>query len=352
MVKEEKMCKKTRSKYLAGIWVADGCNLNCRYCFQEENRIKKKMSKEVISGTIKFLNHLKIDGVAFFGGEPLLNKPAIRRILNEADIPKSYITTNGTLIDKKFLNVLREHKTWMNLSLDGTKAHQDYWRDGSYDRLMKKKDDIISYMREVGGQVLMTCSTAENLYKNVLHIKELGFPSIYINQLDAYSTKVMYDIEKVGLFKEEYMKVLGLNGDGFEVSDFSRWKKFVSQGKKKGGHCGYNKFGLGISVDGKLFPCHRGPELPEKFAFGDVFNGFDRVKERFIRGMNTTSDKCNQCDLMFHQCPISAYHETGFVDANPHDAYCIYERAKVEVIKEKMESMRLIDLKEEDVKER
>lgn len=331
MENKEPICDAKKKSYFVGLWLTDGCNLRCRYCFQDHYKPVTRMSQEVLDQTIKYLNESNPQGVAFFGGEPLTALKAMKQVLAQTKVKRFYLTTNGTLLNDDVLDWLELHKVHLNLSLDGTKETQDFWRDGSYDRIMENLPRILHHMNTVSGQVLCTCVMESQLYKNVKHIKDLGFKSVYINQLDGYSSKVRNELSKLHLFREQYKKVLGLDSPTFEVSDYRRWR-MILRGDEKPGHCGYGNLGLGISASGDFYACHRGPEFSFDFSFGNVFDGIDEAKMKEIRGAVFLPPKCEACDIHFNQCPVSCYQEHGEFGVDPHEIHCAYERAKVELI--------------------
>ncbi len=67
--------------------------------------------------------------IVFFGGEPLLNFPLIKKIdsyLNEKKISAKYTTvTNGTLINNEIRNFINEKFLNLCISLDGPKDLND-----------------------------------------------------------------------------------------------------------------------------------------------------------------------------------------------------------------------------------
>lgn len=74
--------------------------------------------------------------IQIFGGEPLLNMPAIKyiceyvRAFNEKSIYKTKISivTNGTLIDDDFINSVNEYKIDVTVSCDGDIRINDMMR--------------------------------------------------------------------------------------------------------------------------------------------------------------------------------------------------------------------------------
>ena len=65
------------------LWVATGCNLSCKYCY-ETNKVSSLMTEDTVDNTFVFIKnemaqqndtHLSIQ---FHGGEPLLNMEIIK----------------------------------------------------------------------------------------------------------------------------------------------------------------------------------------------------------------------------------------------------------------------------------
>ena len=91
------------------IHLTDSCNLNCTYCY--ENKKIKNISFESIKAICDYeINqNSKYVNIVFYGGEPLLQKNLITQTIDYIKSKKSKtifyfgITTNGTLIDKKFI---------------------------------------------------------------------------------------------------------------------------------------------------------------------------------------------------------------------------------------------------------
>lgn len=103
----EKMCNSdvlSLTVFLTGV-----CNCKCTYCYETPWKIDDLKNPEVLSQRI--LDELNSRGlrkvfISFFGGEPLLNIPAIYRIAgllhqNLQDRFSFSIVTNGTLLSDK-----------------------------------------------------------------------------------------------------------------------------------------------------------------------------------------------------------------------------------------------------------
>ncbi len=108
------------------------CNLRCRYCFVGERTrsadAESRMSADQARRLVTAL-HLGLPGVDsicihLYGGEPLLNLPALRAMLDAADdYPRGRfrfaMTTNGALLSDEILALLDRGRFQVVLSIDG-----------------------------------------------------------------------------------------------------------------------------------------------------------------------------------------------------------------------------------------
>ena len=128
--------------------VTDACNLRCKYCgygelySDHDERHAQKMQFSTAKKTIDFLQEVWKDSkqeftiknifISFYGGEPLLNMPFIRQVieyvesLHIANRTIDYsMTTNAMLLDK-YMDYLAEKKFHLLISLDGNKWNNSY----------------------------------------------------------------------------------------------------------------------------------------------------------------------------------------------------------------------------------
>jgi radical SAM protein with 4Fe4S-binding SPASM domain len=133
------------------------CNLRCKHCFlgehcfQEpaESSGEKELSTYEIKNLLDHLSALKVLGVTFTGGEPLLRKDFFDLVFyaEEKDIPL-YIFTNGTLVGDDEIKKLRNLRNlvYVMISLDGTTAKtHDYIRGkGNYAMTISLVKKLIS----------------------------------------------------------------------------------------------------------------------------------------------------------------------------------------------------------------
>lgn len=146
------------------------CNFACDYCFQGDhgdyNKHAHKMSPETVARVAAWietqLDIVKPESlqVMFFGGEPLLNLPAMYEIAERAwratqarGVRQTMsIITNGLLLSPEIINRLKPFGlTGVKITLDGDQATHDRMRplrggQGTFDR-------IIRNIRSIAGQV-------------------------------------------------------------------------------------------------------------------------------------------------------------------------------------------------------
>ena len=127
------------------------CNMRCKYCFEEIEFRKDTeiMNEEIAIKAIDiFYNQLngKVGHIIFTGGEPILNFPLIKKIVNyvkQSNYKMTYmIKTNGTLIDEDIMFFLMDNDFDVQISLDGCREANDMNRvymnqEGSYEDVIK-----------------------------------------------------------------------------------------------------------------------------------------------------------------------------------------------------------------------
>jgi uncharacterized protein len=143
---------------MLGLEVTEQCNLRCLYCVHKqenkEYRIhgKKNMEIETAFAAIDFLRKHSINStevsIVFYGGEPLLNFPIIKksieygkRLFTDKKISFS-MTTNGTKITPEISRFLFNNNVSVKVSIDGLQDLHDRYRkdlvgNGSFQETLK-----------------------------------------------------------------------------------------------------------------------------------------------------------------------------------------------------------------------
>lgn len=126
------------------VWnVTRRCNLKCIHCYahagagQQENELSTDEGRTLIDD----LAQMGVPVLLFSGGEPLMRRDLteLARYAVERGM-RAVISTNGTLIDRKTAEKLKEiGLSYVGISLDGTRRINDEFRgvDGAFDRAMQ-----------------------------------------------------------------------------------------------------------------------------------------------------------------------------------------------------------------------
>jgi len=117
-----------------------------------------KRTLDYIFNIVEYRTYKQL-GIAFYGGEPILNFDLIREIIEYArKIFKDWslffsMTTNGTIIDINIIRFLKENDVSLCISLDGPREIHDSKRvthkgNGSYEIVWKNLNQIACYEPE------------------------------------------------------------------------------------------------------------------------------------------------------------------------------------------------------------
>ena len=156
------------------LMVTDDCNLCCSYCrakmFDEEDEptgspgtIDETITENFSCGKKDLYAFLEKDADAvltFIGGEPLLNIPFVREVMDEAPVKRFMLQTNGTKLLELGAEYINRFETIL-ISIDGDKELTDGHRGyGIYETVTSAARKI----REDGftGELIARMTIAED----------------------------------------------------------------------------------------------------------------------------------------------------------------------------------------------
>lgn len=174
--------------------VTTACNLRCKYCCYGdgyttfENRksghLEFKTAKKAldfVSDSLQKEDNRSVDtklAISFYGGEPLLNFPIIKEIVeyaNHVDFNGRTVvytmTTNATML-AKHMDFLSAHNFMLLVSLDGTQKHNKYRVDANnkesfntiYNNLIKVRNKYPEWFSHI---------RFNSVYTDVSDVKEI-----------------------------------------------------------------------------------------------------------------------------------------------------------------------------------
>jgi len=349
---EEKWVRENRSPadvclnsmYLV---VTQNCNLGCKYCAVVENldssdRMKETMSLEVGRQAVDFFERqLNVSRprdarVTFYGGEPMLNQelifdlvPRIREIkyLSQDRPVEVVMITNGYLYNPEIIELFKEHKVGVCISLDGSKRFQDITRvtrykgESTFDRVIE------NYYRYKDAGLSMGISTALGRH-NAFDLPEicefyaqLGAPFVEFQipyQVSNESNEFWVSTEEIS---QNLMQAYGiLKSHGIiEGTTYRRLRDF-SGGRVHLRDCGSSGSQLVVAPDGSIGPCHslvgtrtffEGNVNDESSVPREMDNFLEWAK-RFPMNMPECSD-CSYISLCGGGCIYNSYISNGTI---------------------------------------
>lgn len=347
------------------------CNFRCKYCiYDERTSVKqrghssKRMSWETAKKAIDFLWAHSVDSrrvnVAFYGGEPLLEFPLIKKAVEYSESifrgkQLSFsITTNATLLNEEMIRYFDEHIIPPMISLDGPKDINDQNRvfadgTGTYDTVMQRIDHI----REIApnlAKILLVSMVIDpendfDCINDILldegELKTFGLmPSLVDREYDeevvqtpeSYIQKAQYQyflsvLSHYGRFSKTMVSPIAAQTLNMALYDSNRIENGISlfQTDCPSGPCISGQSRLFVDVNGRLFPCERVSETSAAMCIGTLDEGFNI--QRIIDQLNIgqlTETECRSC-WCFRYCTICARHvsdASGNISAKRKLSFC------------------------------
>ena len=262
--------------------ITESCNLDCTYCYEKESAVftkRRKMDWEVakrsIDSFIKVIkqNNQKSVSIRFFGGEPLLNWPLIKRsiaYIKECGLGGASVTftvnTNGTLLSEEIIKLFRDHNVYISLSLDGVEEENDQFRKfrdgrGIFNILDKKIMLLARHKARFGVAVVFYDQNLPHLHKLIDYIKKKQEETSYrisvnfsplarINRQDmdnlAAADKAAYLVKAIKYAGQQGVQCFG------GISHFPFTKLLYGV---RGAFCGGVGAEFSIDPEGNVYPC-------------------------------------------------------------------------------------------------
>jgi uncharacterized protein len=302
--KKEVEYQSFTNKFSLALNVSHACNLRCKYCYEDKPRIDLKsafMTENVAKKSVDFIlgfDEIESLGIAFYGGEPLLNFPVIKSIIAYANqraedlgMPEVeyHITTNGTLLNDDIIDFFRNHNMDILISLDGPSEIHDAMRvtpdgHGTHSTILNNLKKLMSIegAHKVSASAVVT--SGQGLKKAYEYLSQFEFENIKIsyarylgeNEYTLNDSDVKAYIEDMTEIAEDCIDK-NLNGIRPPYYDFETKILQLWKGSRRKYFCPAGIRRFGVSPDGGIYPCGVAAAL-DKYRIGDVYQGLDREK--------------------------------------------------------------------------
>lgn len=298
--------------------IAHACNMRCTYCLAGDGTHGKDqfMSKENAERTIDFL--FKNSGqsknlyIAIIGGEPLINYPVFKHILeyatkraNECGKHVNFTTTvNGTLLTQDILHMLDQYQVKIMLSLDShLRTINDTLRPmangrSSYDMIMENAWKSMLQHPEMRGIRMTVTPRNINFYETAKAYYDAGFYHVHVEEVSSGEAEFQFNSKEREILKGEYAKlaqyIVNRIVVGAKVSCHPLLSQLleIHQRRPKIDHCGTMKYSLGISAALDIYPCDT--MMWEEYRIGNITEGI-QIDNLFQDVSQSKKEHCDPC---------------------------------------------------------
>ena len=291
--------------------LTNACNLNCVYCQarDHEHVHVEKMSFETAEKAVMIAlqspeHYLNFE---FQGGEPLLNYPVIRHIVEYAEKNKQAhsiqysVVTNLTLLSDEILDFFEQYDVRISTSLDGnSELHNANRSDrlgvGSFENVAAAIKKIQARNLPIGAIQTTTRQSLSKSKQIIDTYRELGFQSVFIRPLTKLGTaipnwnEIGYSAsEFVQFYRECLSYILELNKQGkpFSEGHAGTFLSKILSGQAQNymelrSPCGAAIGQAAYYFNGDVYTCDEGRMIAEMgdsaFKLGNVYkNSYDEM---------------------------------------------------------------------------
>ena len=343
--------------------VTESCNLNCKYCAYSDlyhgydNREGENMPFAKVKQIIDYLYQLwtenysegvdTIRSISFYGGEPLLNVPFIKQVIDHVEnlekkgmVFAYAMTTNAMLLDK-YMDFLVEKGFNLLISLDGDEfahsyrvdhsgnnsfprvfrnlkllqeKHPEYFKSKvSFNSVLHNRSDIETVYRFIYAHFGKATRIAALNHVGICDTKKDEFVKMFRNPAESF-----YNSGKCSVLEYEMTtetpRVAALadyiqfqSGNVFDTYNNLYMNKDAMSFAPTGS-CTPFVFRMFISVNGKILPCER---VDHQFSMGQVYDDRVELDENFVANthnyyVSKYVQQCNNCAVN-RFCEICVY---------------------------------------------
>jgi uncharacterized protein len=323
--------------YALSLAIAQKCNLGCTYCYAQQGDFgasPRNMSLETAKQSVDLLlREAQAAGkanIAFLGGEPLVNRPALRDCVIYANeqaqalgVKLSYaITTNGTLLRPDDAEFFEQHGFAVTISLDGGREQHDALRPfrngtGSFDRIVQRIAPLLSLQKQMQVSARVTVTPQNLQLPEVLEqFIGMGFHSVGFSPMlrsptgqgELGSDQLAQMLEQMIACGELTEQRLA-RGQRYPFANLMNALREIGRGTHRPYPCGAGAGYMGVSADGELSACHRfvGDAAG---SLGNLVTGIDRqAQQQWLSQRHVHQQSpCNQCWARY-LCGGGCHHE-------------------------------------------
>ncbi|MDD3897848.1 MAG: SPASM domain-containing protein, partial [Syntrophomonadaceae bacterium] len=295
--------------------------------------MEEKTAFQAVDWLIEQSGKMKKIHLGFFGGEPFLNFPLMKAVVEYAEKKVREMgkevgfsaTTNGTLLDDEKIAFIKKHQFDIGISIDGPRAVHDAQRPyangkGSYDSIVPKIKKLLEVMPDTLGHAVTVGNTDPQLVKDALI--EIGFKKISLRQAspslfnrDSDKIKSKRDISGLlNVLEQEAETWIHLtqsrDRQALETlkdkSDLFNGITALLQNSRIYHACSAGLGMVGVSAAGDVYLCHRFVGM-DNYKIGSIFE-HELNRGKYLISPTTSNEKCAACFAKYY-CAGGCKHD-------------------------------------------
>jgi len=247
------------------------CNFRCAYCDQRRGP-SRTMSPETLDAAIRQLvsSHFRRPRLVFFGGEPLLAMPLVRRALDRVRDwapawmkPDVRVVTNGSRLDEEAVGLLVDRGVFITISFDGIGRAQNDRAAGSFELLdgilvRLRRTHPRRFTRKLAVKATLTSRNVPFLAESVSYFLSRKIREIELSPV--LPDDAGWGAREARVLDRQLSEVVELSLEAFRRSGEVPFRPFrcTAEPARSDAHgtcaCGRRDL-LFVDVDGTLAPC-------------------------------------------------------------------------------------------------
>lgn len=287
------------------------CNHHCTFCGLDYKHGKTKLDTKIMIDALSALKKGGTKSIMFGGaGEPFLHKDLPEIIEYTHDIGLDIgLTTNGSMIKEKDMEVLLKCCSWIKISFNGGDPgiYKEIHGADDCQHVRDKMSKLGWYKKEkkykctLGTQILLLPDNYDSIEQLIIESTARGFDYCVIKPYSQHLASNTHKYEEVNYSKLMFLKnkLAEYNSKTFQV--IFRENAILRKDKPKKYKKCYSVpyFWSYIECDGNVWVCSCFLDLDDKFCIGNINeNSFKELWENRNRNIDIDIKKCrNNCRM-------------------------------------------------------
>jgi len=267
------------------------CNLSCIHCISAKGNIQELNTNDALE-VIEKLDKLGCKELYITGGEPLIRNDIflLLRKAKEKEM-KIGLLTNGILIDKKNILLLKSYLNEIGISIDGScsRVNDKIRGQGTYKKILKTISLIQKYKIPLTLYVTLNNLNLLDFKRIITFTKSLNIRLIRVNEISlrgrAYKNKKILRIKKKNLRNYLLKTFHKLNSNKLKKENPIIYNK-----------CECNSSTIFLSPNGYIYPCIEVFQTSPSYHLGNIKNiDIDILKTNLRKIVKFSNSKKNKC---------------------------------------------------------